>query len=157
MVRGVAVALAIGCGAVGSAQAQRPVAAHERKSSIVYVNREYGFRFRLPRGWAGYSIRAERVEIGESKGHYESIKIRHPRWTEQEPREDIPIWVFTRAQWPSIEDETLIVSAAPFGPLELGRNKRYVFALPPRYSNDEFTGVEEVRKIFTGKPLQGFD
>ena len=44
--------------------------------------------------------------------------------------------------------------AAPINPSELGRNKRYVFALPPRYNFAFPTGYEEVEEILEGKPLE---
>jgi hypothetical protein len=84
------------------------------------------------------------------------LTIRHPLWTKDNPREDIPIMVFTLAQWDLVQKEQLIVSAAPFPPTELGRNNRYVFALPPRYDDDELTGYEEVESIMRSSPLHAF-
>jgi hypothetical protein len=82
----------------------------------------------------------------------------HPKsqWTETDPREDIPIWIFTLDQWNRIQNDHLIVSAAPFPPTELGHNKRFVFALPPRYLHDELAGWEEVFKINTNHPLHPY-
>jgi hypothetical protein len=50
-------------------------------------------------------------------------------------------------------DSALMVSAAPFPPGEIGRNRKYVFALPPRFSYDEPEGVQEVLDIVGGTPL----
>jgi hypothetical protein len=61
--------------------------------------------------------------------------------------------IFTHAQWRAVDSGALIVSAAPFGPQEIGRNRRYVFALPPRYLVDENKGYEDVLRIMQGHPL----
>lgn len=126
-------------------------------SSIVYVNREYGFRFYLPRSWKGYSVTVKRTEDNFAQVEPAFITIRHPLWTRQDPHEDIPIMVFAIEEWPKVKDGRVSVSAAPFAPWELGRNKKYVFALPARYNYDFSTGWEEVDKIMKDKPLQGFD
>jgi hypothetical protein len=125
----------------------------------MYVNREYGFRFFLPSDWAGYSIRTQ--ILGAYRGNrpefkFPVITIRDPRWTADTPRQDIPVMVFTRPQWKLVSDGKVTVNSAPVGPAEVGRNKRYVFALPPRYENIDLPGVEEVRLIMRGKPLQAF-
>lgn len=135
----------------------RPASASKPQSSIVYINREYGFRFALPRSWKGYSVTVKRTEGDFAKVMPAYITIRNAHWTQQEPYEDIPIMVFAAGQWPKVADETISVSAAPFPPQELGRNKRYVFALPARYNYDFSTGYEEVDKIMGSKPLQGFE
>lgn len=64
--------------------------------------------------------------------------------------------IFTPEQWNLIEKEKLSVSAAPIGPSELGRNSKYVFALPARYNFAFPTGFEEVQKIIESKPLKAF-
>jgi len=131
------------------------------RQAVVYRNREYGFTFTLPSSWKGFTVLACRWD-GQRGEHREEedgplLVIRHPLYTEQNPREDIPIMVFTQAQWRAVNDSdldsALIVSAAPIPPSELGRNRKYIFALPPRFSFDELEGVEEVLKIVNGKPL----
>ncbi|MGB6192888.1 MAG: hypothetical protein WBF42_10500 [Terracidiphilus sp.] len=133
----------------GRPSASNP-AGQNHAGSVIYTNRIFGFRFYLPASWKGFKI-IEKTWDGENRtnGSAEQgplILIRHPRY-ETGPREDIPIMVFTRAQWRRIEDESLSVSAAPFPPGEMGRNGRYVFAAPPRYYDDELEGVEEVIHI----------
>lgn len=59
--------------------------------------------------------------------------------------------MFTTAQWKLVEQEKLIVTGAPFGPAEMARSKRYVFALPPRWNYDE-PGVDEANQILASKP-----
>lgn len=125
--------------------------------SIVYTNREYGFRFSLPGTWKGYSVNVKRTEDDFRKVMPAYITIRNPLWTRQDPHEDIPIMVFAIDAWPKVANGTTNVSAAPFPPQELSRNKRYVFALPPRYNYDFSTGWEEVEKIMKSKPLRAFD
>ena len=127
-------------------------------SQITYTNAQYGFRFFLPKSWNGYTILTWEWdgELDSKSVMGQIIIIRHPDWTKDVPREDIPIMVFTREQWALIKKESLIVSAAPFPPSELGENAKYVFALPPRYNYDFLAGWEEVQKIIDGKPLHGF-
>ncbi|HWQ71164.1 MAG TPA: hypothetical protein VN370_02480 [Desulfitobacteriaceae bacterium] len=38
--------------------------------------------------------------------------------------------IFTLAQWNTVQGEELSVGAAPIAPSELGKNSKYVFALP---------------------------
>jgi hypothetical protein len=64
--------------------------------------------------------------------------------------------VYTLDQWNQVQQGTLVVTAAPFPPSELGRNKTYVFALPPRYDYDFSTGFEEVEKIMQNNPLSAY-
>jgi hypothetical protein len=140
------------------------------KKSIVYTNQQYGFKFYLPKSWKGYSIIVTNWEGGVWEPQPDGtginndqrsetgpkILIRNPRWTEDNPYQDIPIMVFTLSQWDLIDKDRLVVSAAPFGPGELGRNCRYVFALPPRYNYADAIGVAEVSDIMRGQPLLAF-
>lgn len=130
--------------------------------SITYTNREYGFRFALPSTWKGYSVVAGSWtgraidEPAAPAEHGPEISIRNPRWTQTTPYQDIPILVFTHEQWTLVSQEKIAVSAAPFGPTELGRNARYVFALPPRYNYAFPQGYEEVEKIIASHPFHPF-
>jgi hypothetical protein len=127
---------------------------------LLYKNTRYGFSFSLPQTWKGYVILTDKWEGGDpEKGSVEHgavISIRHPEWTKEKPRQDIPIMIFTVAQWDSIEHGNLSVSVASFGPVELGRNRKYVFALAPRSINSDLTGVEEVNEILKHDPLRPF-
>jgi predicted secreted protein len=129
--------------------------------ALQYVNNEYGFTFALPESWRGYTIVSQQwlghrlgsvVDLAPAYGP--EILIRHPLWTQTSPRQDIPIMVFTLAQWQMVEQEKLSVGAAPIPPSELGRNAVYVFALPARYNFAFQTGFEEVEQIMAGQPLQ---
>jgi beta-lactamase regulating signal transducer with metallopeptidase domain len=132
--------------------------------SIVYQNTQYGFNFTLPASWQGYSLvtatwqglAVSGTEAGNVVQTGPQLSIRHPQWTAQNPRQDIPILILTLAQWNSLQKEEFHIGAAPIGPKELGRNSRYVFALPARYNFAFPTGFEEVEKILDGNPLQAY-
>jgi hypothetical protein len=64
--------------------------------------------------------------------------------------------VFTLAQWDSLQQGKFHIGAAPINPSELGRNTKYLFALPARYNYAFLVGFEEVAKILEGNPLQAF-
>ena len=128
---------------------------------IEYRNAQYSFCFSLPESWRGYSIVVDRWKgYSNSDGNVvvqqgPIISIRHPRWTRANPWQDIPIMVFTHAQWRSIQNDEFHIGAAPIGPSELGRGRRYVFALPPRFDFSFPTGYEEVEEILRSNPLRG--
>ena len=111
--------------------------------------------------WKGYTIVDSKWEGSsvDSSGQNKTtetgpeIKIRHPEWTEQNPREDIPIMIFTLAQWNDLQADKFHIGAAPINPSELARNSQYVFALPARYNFDFLTGYEEVDAILKTNPL----
>jgi len=136
---------------------------YESNSSVVYKNTQYGFSFALLDSWKGYSIVTDQWE-----GYPQSqqgntavatgplLSIRHPQWTNEKPRQDFPILIFTISQWISLQQEEFHIGAAPIGPRELGRNNKYVFALPARYNFAFPTGFEEVENILAGEPLQSF-
>jgi hypothetical protein len=129
---------------------------------IEYRNAQYGFCFSLSESWRGYSIVVDQWQ-GYTNGPHgivtvqrgPIVSIRHPQWTAADPRQDIPIMVFTLAQWRSLQHAEFLVSAAGVGPSELGRNRRYVFALPPRYDYAFPNGYEEVEQIVRSHPLHG--
>jgi hypothetical protein len=127
------------------------------ETRLVYRNTEYGFCFALPADWNGFKVIASRW-TGNGNGSSESgpkFIVRNPRWTPKKPYQDIPILVFTPAQWRAIENEEFNVSAAPIGPSELGRNSKYVFALPPRFAGfDDAVGTAEVLELLQQKPFE---
>ena len=131
------------------------------KEELVYTNKEFGFNFALPLSWEGYTIVEDKWEgVGianeELKESGKILNIRHPEWTEENPRQDIPIMIFTLDQWKLIEKEELSVGAAPIPPKKLGENDEYVFALPARYNFAFPTGFEEVEDILENNPLEAF-
>lgn len=130
--------------------------------SITYKNSQYGFTFALPKSWEKYSIVTDQWEgiavsgtqSGKAVETGQIIRIRHPQWTSQIPRQDIPIMIFTFAQWQALQNLEFSVGAAPIAPRELGRNSKYVFALPARYNYAFPEGFEEVEKILSDSPFQ---
>ena len=125
---------------------------------VKYLNTEYGFTFSLPGSWKGYTIIKGTWQGIENTAKVEGPKlfIRHPLWTNQIVRQDIPIMIFTPVQWGQVQEEILRVSAAPIPPEELGHNAKYIFALPPRYNFAYPDGFEEVEEILKGHPLKGY-
>jgi hypothetical protein len=128
---------------------------------VIYTNTQYSFSFSMPTSWEGYQIIESKWE-GNPPGSDNVteqgpiISIRNPKWTQENPYQDIPIMVFTLGQWDSLQQEKFHIGAAPIGPSELGRNSKYVFALPARYNFSFPTGYEEVEKILEGNPLKTF-
>jgi hypothetical protein len=128
-------------------------------AKITYANDQYGFDFTLPESWQGYTLiegtwNGTDLASGKQTESGPMITIRHPEWTQKNPRQDIPIMIFTLSEWEAVQNETLGVSAAPVPPSELGRNSVYVFALPPRYNFAFPEGYEEVEDIIAGNPLE---
>jgi len=115
-----------------------------------YWNNKYGFGITLLDSWKGYSAIEESWSgySGGVKFQGPQIVIRNPKWTENQPWQDIPIMVFTKEEWTLIEEENLGVSAAPIGPSKLGENQKYVFALPPRWVGfTDDLGQDEAEQI----------
>lgn len=139
---------------------QKP-AGQSAQDSVVYKNFQYGFSFTLPTSWQGYSIITNNweglpIESGGNQAVEKGpmISIRHPLWTSENKRQDIPVMIFTLGQWNSLQEEKFHIGATPMGPREMGRNNGYVFALPARYNYAFPTGYEEVEQILNNKPLQ---
>ena len=136
------------------------------KKTIVYKNKKYRFRFVLPESWKGYSILVSqwtgsawdpvKRENPTREVTGPMITIRHPLWTESDPRQDIPIMILTDEEADLSQQDNLSTSAAPFGPQEIARNAKYVFALPPRYNYAFPTGFEEVEQLFREHSLHPF-
>ena len=100
--------------------------------------------------WQGYTVINAAIQYGNS------VTIRHPLWTKEDPRMDIPILIYPIDQWNTWEKNNFegYPTAAPIGPTERGRNAKYVFATAPRYNFSFATGFEEVDQIVQG--LKGF-
>ncbi len=133
--------------------------------SLEYRNSKYGFAFALPDSWKGYTIVADEwdgysisTDITQQTTTQTGplIFIRHPAWTEDVQRQDIPIMVFTLDQWSKLEKDEFHIGAAPIGPNEIGRNSKYVFAIPARYNFSYLVGFEEVEQIIQSKKFSTF-
>jgi hypothetical protein len=148
-----ALALCFGVNGFGE-ETQRP--AKSLKTPLIYRNAKYGFCLALPSDWAGFKVLGVRWsgngKAGESGPR---LVLRNPRWTGKKPYQDIPILVFTPAQWRAIANGEFNVSAAPIGPSELGRDGKHVFALPPRFAGfDDAVGSDEVLQLLKQKSFQ---
>jgi len=126
---------------------------------IVYHNTHYGFCFLLPADWKGYTIVSEKwsgtVLDTQKTESGPQLLIRHPKWTKDDRWQDIPIMIFTPSQWKIVAADNMAVSAAPIGPAQLGQNKSYVFALPPRWIGfTDAEGTDEVQTLINQNPFQ---
>jgi len=142
-----------------SAEATTSEVSVNTNSGLIYTNTQYGFTFALPSDWKGYTMIEEKwqgtpLESSSTAYSGPEILIRNPGWTEKDPMLDIPIMVFTIDQWNDLQNEKFHIGAAPINPSELGRNSKYVFALPARYNFSYLKGWDEVDKIIQGKPLK---
>ncbi len=146
----IAVLLTTGCGSLN---------APNQPSSLPlqYHNAQYDFTFFLPASWRGYSVSVqqlddERYSPTEDRqilvGRTPMITFRHPRWQASTPCQDIPILVFTRAQWDALHHGELWPSLFAGGVMdELWHNQGFVFAMSSRYNWGELTGAKEVADI----------
>lgn len=161
-----AAVLLAGCATQNTAQLSptatpTPSATPTAATSLTYDNTQYGFTFKLPLSWTGYTIindtwQGTDVATGKVTESGPLISIRHPLWTAAAKRQDIPIMVFTLVQWTKVISEKLSVGAAPIPPSELDLNKAYVFALPARYNYAFPTGYQEVDRIIQSKSLHAY-
>ena len=134
----------------------------DNEASVVYKNEEYGFNFTLPESWKNHTIQNDMwkgTSLTEENKDISGpiVYIRHPEWTKDNPRQDIPVMVFKTEQWNALTNEEFSVGAAPISPSKLGENATYVFALPARYNYEFLKGFEEVEKILESNPLKAFE
>ncbi|MBO8170897.1 MAG: hypothetical protein H0Z33_03290 [Bacillaceae bacterium] len=138
----------------------------ETDHDIIYKNTNYGFTFRLPQSWEGFRIVAdnwEGVKVNDDTGKMETAEtgplllIRHPEWSREHQRQDIPIMIFTIHQWELMQQGAFHIGAGPVGPREIGRNKNYVFAIPARYHFAFPPGHEEVQQLIESNAFQPID
>jgi len=123
-----------------------------------YQDARYGLTFFLPATWRGYSasvqqLEDERYSPAKDKqivvGHTPMIVLRHPQWRSSAPYQDIPILVFTCAQWDALHQGELWPSRFAGGVIdELWHNQQFVFAMSTRYNRaDEIRGWKEVAEV----------
>lgn len=135
--------------------AVRPNPGNNRE--IYYNNNIFGFAVGLPSSWDGYTVNRIKDDIydatGKTKtnngvvGSFEIVELHHPLETAENPREDVPVYIFTSTQWENIQKGEWSVGAAPIPPSLLGQNSQWIMALPARYNYDYKTGWEEVDQI----------
>ena len=123
---------------------------------VVYHGARYGFTFRLPASWRGYTVKVARWQensgmTDESGKHHPRchgpmLIFRHPGWTGSNPYHDIPIHIFTRRQWKENRGEFDLYAGGVED--EIAHNSKYVFGIHSRFNFDEDTrGADEVGKI----------
>ena len=148
---GLAVLLASGCTSVN-------VASQPPGMPLRYHDGRYGFTFFLPASWRGYSasvqqLKDERYSTAEDKqitcGYTPMITLRHSQWRTDAPYQDIPILVFTLAQWDALHRGELWPSLFAGGAMdELWHDHEFVFAMSSRYNGaDDVRGWKEVAEI----------
>jgi hypothetical protein len=102
---------------------------------VVYRNAQYGFCVLLPADWKGFTVIRDKWGGGPMDHpngppiQGPELTFRNPKWTRDAPYQDIPIMIFTRAQWRLADN--YVFSAAPIGPGDIGRNSRYVLRFRP--------------------------
>jgi hypothetical protein len=147
----IAALLATGCGGMD-------VTSQPSSLPLRYHNARYGLTFFLPASWRGYSVSIEQLEDetyspAEDKqiivGHTPMFTLRHPRWQASAPYQDIPILVFTRAQWDALHHGKLWPSLFAGGTMdELWHSPKYVFGMSSRYNAaDDVKAWKEVADI----------
>lgn len=147
----VAASLATGC---------RSIVVSSRPSGmpVRYHDARYGFTFFLPASWQGYSVTVQQLEDEKYSsvedrqvivGRTPMITLRYPQWEAGAPYQDIPILVFTRAQWDALHRGELWPSVLAGGVMyELWHNQGFVFAISSRYNADDAVrGWKEVAEI----------
>ncbi|MGE4283456.1 MAG: stalk domain-containing protein [Clostridia bacterium] len=135
---------------------------YNEANGVVYKDTQYGFDFSLPDTWKDYKVVTDQwkglsiEDLEDSKAIEKGplIYIRHPEWTIEKQRQDIPIMIFTLDQWNSLQNQEFHIGGAPMGPSELGRNAKFIFALPARYNYAFPEGYEGVEDILESNPIQ---
>ena len=93
---------------------------------LQYKDPDTGFTLSLPASWRGYSVVQQKPKrIPEVK----AVIIRHPRWSANEPYQDVLVFAPTLAQW--AEGRGISLATGGFDE-ELYRNSKYVFAVNNR-------------------------
>ena len=76
------------------------------------------------------------------------IVLRHPQWKADDPRQDIPIMVFTRSQWEACGHDGRFFPYAGGVIYEMRHNRKYVFGIYSRYNAaDSVKGWKEAAGI----------
>ena len=133
---------------------------------VEYRNEQLGLSVKLPESWRGFSDvspgmewTAYAVGTGKAVDTGPMVVLQHPLWTQSKPYENLPIMVFTPAQWAHVGHEgpdEWSVSAAPIPPSVLASNSAYVFALPARYNYDYAQGFQELDDAIRAGAVSAF-
>jgi hypothetical protein len=130
------------------------IPARQSDTPVIYHNDQYGLTFSLPAEWRGYSVLPEKWQSVKYNpdldkdvvgGHGPIIILRHPMWTVDQVRQDIPILVFTRDQWATDMQDGIFAGGVEY---EISHNARYVFAIHSRFNwDDSVTGWQDAGEI----------
>ncbi|NLO10249.1 MAG: hypothetical protein GX129_10350 [Clostridiales bacterium] len=124
-------------------------------SKIEYLNEEYNFGIYLPKEWEGLQTSTSK-ETGDEDldelfrkidDEFIVMNIRHPKWTVEEPYQDISFAIFRTEQW---NDNVAAAVNDDFDllPLQIpGGGHEFVFRSNPMAYNSSFKGHEEVVEI----------
>ena len=101
-----------GCAKEKKDQQATPPPNEAADDGTIYKNQQYGFTFTLPATWQGYTIvngKWEGLEMGSPNiaATGPQISIRHPQWSKEDPRQDIPIMIFSLTQWQDLQQENI--------------------------------------------------
>ena len=155
--------IAIGLGVIGGlwqlsySNYQYDLNVLENSEEQTYRNNLFGFSIDLPESWSGYTVNQIKDDIYDISGKttannsvidsFQLIELHHPLESADNPREVMPIMIFTPTQWAHIQNEEWSVGAAPIPPSLLGQNSQWIMALPARYNYDFKPGWEEVDQL----------
>ena len=127
---------------------------HPAGLPLCYRNEQYGLAFYLPANWRGFEVSVNQWESQRNSTALDRaavtergpiLVLRHPQWTASSPYQDIPIVVFTRAQWETHHPGT--VGAGGLDE-EISHNSKYVFAISSRYNaDDSVRGWKETSEV----------
>lgn len=137
-------------------------------TSVTYSNTAYGFSVKLPGEWEGYVVNHKEwngqvYKNGQDAARDDGLLLSIAAPSSANIAQDIPVMVFTHAQWnlimagnSSTSTTFMSVSAAPIPPSKLGENSKYVFAIPPRYNYAFPQGYEKTDQIVQDKSAWSF-
>ncbi len=124
---------------------------------VEYKNDSFGFVITLPATWEGYTVTQDQWQSSPPGEYGPLLSVRHPLWSSDSPRQDIPVMVFTLDQWDRLEKGEFHIGAAPMNPTVLGSNDKYVLALPARYNYAFPEGYQDVDEILKNQPFHMFN
>lgn len=124
-------------------------------TKIEYLNEEYNFSIYLPKDWEGFQVDT-RQETGDEDldelfdridDKFVVMNIRHPKWTNEEPYQDISFVIFRAEQWnenvaSAVNDDFDLL------PLQIpGGGYKFILRSNPFAYNKALKGYDQVREI----------
>jgi hypothetical protein len=124
-------------------------------TQIEYLNDEYNFGIYLPKEWKGLTVSTSKVTgdkdldelFSKIDEEFLVMNIRHPKWTKEEPYQDISIVIFRANEWN--ENVTNAVDGDfDLLPLNIpGGGNEYIFRSNPIAYKSSLKGYSEVVEI----------